>query len=403
MKYWRGYLVAGIIGLFSWLLIGFASSHIVLMDMVYPYITRMLQSFLAGWSGAVDFCVWDVLVSAGMILVLGTAVLMLILRWHPVQWFGWVTAGVSLVFFLNTAIYGLNAYSSPISEDIRLQVSEYTLEELQEAAVYYRDQANALAQDVPRDATGVLATDFDTMNQEAVNSYDKLVYQHSYSLFAAVNAPVKVLPDPESYTEKGLTGTTVPLTGEAAVNPQVPGVGLPHAICHEMAHRMCIPLDRDADIAAFLACSKSDNVSFRYAAYVMAYRTCYLAMIGLAAPEAQTAANQIQAGVHEGVYADMVAYDRFVQNAGEDFLTEMTALYLDIANDEEAEAEPEELEEDPAQRATLCDLLVSWHIQEVVLPLEESQNVRFDPFDENQVDLSGIVNAKVPETVPAGG
>ena len=42
----------------------------------------------------------------------------------------------------------------------------------------------------------------------------------------------------------------------------------------------------------------------------------------------------------------------------------------------------------------VCDLLVNWHIQEVVLPAIEVVESRFDPYDETQVDLSGIVNAR---------
>ena len=44
--------------------------------------------------------------------------------------------------------------------------------------------------------------------------------------------------------------------------------------------------------------------------------------------------------------------------------------------------------------AQVCDLLVNWHIQEVVLPAIEVVESRFDPYDETQVDLSGIVNAR---------
>ena len=42
----------------------------------------------------------------------------------------------------------------------------------------------------------------------------------------------------------------------------------------------------------------------------------------------------------------------------------------------------------------VTDLLVSWHIQQVVIPSqqEDAESV-FDPYDETQVDLSGIVNA----------
>ena len=42
----------------------------------------------------------------------------------------------------------------------------------------------------------------------------------------------------------------------------------------------------------------------------------------------------------------------------------------------------------------LCDQLVSWHLQEIVLPTKVDEKPVFDPFDPNQVDLSGIVNAK---------
>ena len=39
-------------------------------------------------------------------------------------------------------------------------------------------------------------------------------------------------------------------------------------------------------------------------------------------------------------------------------------------------------------------MLVSWHIQTVVLPYITVEESQFDPYDENQIDLSGIVNAR---------
>ena len=41
----------------------------------------------------------------------------------------------------------------------------------------------------------------------------------------------------------------------------------------------------------------------------------------------------------------------------------------------------------------VCDLLVNWHIEQVVLPELAVEVEPFDPYDESQVDLSGIVNA----------
>ena len=37
---------------------------------------------------------------------------------------------------------------------------------------------------------------------------------------------------------------------------------------------------------------------------------------------------------------------------------------------------------------------MNWHIQEVVLPAITVVENQFDPYDETQVDLTGIVNAR---------
>ena len=47
-----------------------------------------------------------------------------------------------------------------------------------------------------------------------------------------------------------------------------------------------------------------------------------------------------------------------------------------------------------ASYGEVCDLLVNWHYQTIVLPTLVEDVKLFDPYDESQVDLSGIVNAK---------
>ena len=54
MKYWRGYLTAGILFACGWALESFAKGHVALMDTIYPYLTRMMQMFLSDWSSAVE-------------------------------------------------------------------------------------------------------------------------------------------------------------------------------------------------------------------------------------------------------------------------------------------------------------------------------------------------------------
>ena len=95
MKYWRGYLIAAIIFVITNIIQKLAATYSDLVDMVYPYLTRTVQTFLAQWSGGMDFCVWQVAVVVLVLIALATVVLMIVLRWNPIQWLGWILTGIA--------------------------------------------------------------------------------------------------------------------------------------------------------------------------------------------------------------------------------------------------------------------------------------------------------------------
>ena len=363
MKYWRGYLTAGILLACTWALREFAKAHSVLVDMIYPYVTRMAQVFLSGWSSGVNFCVWQMLLLALIGLILASAVLMVILKWNPVRWGGWVCAVLAAVVFLNTGLYSLNQFSGPLSEDIRLEETDYNIVELENAAAYYRDQANALADQLPRDVKGdVMFADFKTLALQATKGFESLVYEKSLSVFAGPMEPVKKLGWAGRYTANGVTGVTVGLTGEAAVNPQTPPVLLPFAICREMARRSSIAIERDASFAACLACKENADSQFQYSGLLMSYRYCLKALVELDKVTGEGAAARVIAGESASLTRDLATCDRFYGN-------------------------------NPMKDAKACDLLVSWHIQEIVLPTQVEEEEGFNPLDKTQVDLSDNPNA----------
>ena len=61
MKYFRGYIAAAVLAAFTWALMQFAKTHTRLVDMVYPFFSRLIQSSLADWTGTASFCLWQVL------------------------------------------------------------------------------------------------------------------------------------------------------------------------------------------------------------------------------------------------------------------------------------------------------------------------------------------------------
>ena len=388
MKYLWGYLTAGIFGAITWVLMQFGQRFSTLVDMVYPYVIRNFQGILAQWSGSVDFLLWQVLAVALGVVALTTLVIVVVLRKNIISWAGWMLAIVSFVYMIHTAMFGLNYYAGSLSDDLRMDVSRYAVSELAEATEYYRDKANELAAQVNRDQSGVASfASFQELAKKAGDGFETLTREYYYPVFAGSTEPVKELGWADMYTSMGITGFTCGITGEAAVNPQIPDVSLPFTMCHEMAHRMCIAPERDANFAAFLAASVNDSVEFRYSAYFMAFRYCYNVLATANSTEAAAAAGRISSGIGEQMRKDIQYYDSFFSSKQDTKATKVA----DTVNDTYLKASGDSA--GIRSYGQVCDLLVNWHIKQVVLP-ELTINIDpFDPYDESKVDLSGIVNA----------
>ena len=382
MKYWRGYLVAAVFAAVTWVLSTFAESHKALVDMVYPYVTRLIQNFLAEWCSGVDFCVWQMVIVLFGLLLLTSIVVMIILKWNLFQWLGWVLSGVSLVYMLHVGVYGLNYYAGPLAEDIRLNVTEYTVTELVEATTYFRDQANALASQVPRDDDDhVDYPSFQELALMAEDGFKTLTYEKNLSVFAGSTLPVKELGWEELYTSMGISGISMGLTGEAAVNAGTPAMALPFVMCHEMCHRMCIAQERDANLGAFLACDANADPIFRYSGYFMAFRYCYNSLVSVGTSTAAAAAERIYGGIGDLLMQDLTDYREYyaanMNDKASSVADSVNDAYIKTSGDESG----------IQSYGEVTDLLVSWHIQEIYLPNHKEEDKVFDPLDKNQIDL----------------
>ena len=196
--------------------------------------------------------------------------------------------------------------------------------------------------------------------------------------------PVEELGWADRFTAMGITGITVPLTGESAVNPQIPAVTLPFTMCHEMAHRMAISIEKDANFAAFLACQANESLEFQYSAYFMAYLYCYNTLAEYDTAASNEYMRQITAGVCDELVHDRLNYSNFYSENQKQAATNMA----DTVNDAMIKASGDE--EGIASYENVTDHLVSWHYMQVVLPTQMEEEQIFDPFDTTQVDISGI-------------
>lgn len=389
LKYWRGYIAAAALALLTWGLTKFAAAHGALVDMVYPYVSRLIQDALAEWTSGVSFCLWQVLAVLLVVLFLASIVAMILLKWNVIQWLGWVLSGVCLLWCLHTGMYGLNQYSSSLAEDIRLNVvvSGDSVTPLVNATSYFLDKANELADQVERNDDGSLnAPSFEESAAQAADGFDCLVYEKSYSVFAGSTVPVKKLGWTDMYTAMGISGVTMPFTGEAAVNPTTPSMILPFTICHEMAHRMCIAPERDANLAAFLATTANSDLLYQYSGYFMAFRYCYNSLSSVSTSTAANAANRLYSSINENLRRDLEAYwaycDEFIDDGASDFASSVNNAYIQASGDESG----------VRSYGEVTDLLLSWYWQEIYMPAhaDDEQADSFDPFDPDYVFDEGL-------------
>ena len=351
MKITRNVLLTAGFLLLAGLLIVAADKYYNLLFLFYPSLTREIQGYLATWAAGFDFVVWQrmILIILGLIAV--TLIICILRKKNILNWlFGW-TAVAAVGIFLFMMVWGVNLYAPGIADDMRLEVNDsYSSSELQEAAEYYLASANALAAEVDRDENGLCAIEsFDAAAANVGSGFHNMT-RTCYVFGGSVEAP-KPMAWSSLLRNADVTGMMVPFTGEATVNTELLPVNIPFEMSRQAARRMSIATIEDASFAAILACMSSDDVTYQYAGYYMAYVYCYHALNNT--NPAKVA--QITTNIGDGLKADLIANGTLDGSAPRGYMT--------LSGDElSSEA-----------RNTVADLLVAWHIRQTTPVVEEDE------------------------------
>ena len=130
---------------------------------------------------------------------------------------------------------------------------------------------------VPRDAYGSMTFgSFDTIADTIASGYDVIASENP--IYRSTYAPVKRVRSWYTMSSFGISGMYIPYTAESAVNPDNTVPALPFTMAHEMAHRLMIAPEDEANFSAFLACRANADRRVRYSGYFMAYRYCINAL-----------------------------------------------------------------------------------------------------------------------------
>lgn len=264
----------------------------------YPAFSRWVTAILAGATSIVPFALCELLLVA-LILWFFISLVRAIVKKHIVRWLTGVLLCVCILLTAFVGIWGLNYYAPPMRERLGLSDRQFTVAELKEATVYYRDRANEFADKVMRGDMGVMKEyEFADLAKAAGDGFETL--SQSIEDFDGSTVRVKQLLSSPLQGKLGTTGVFICLTGESCVSTTTHSASMPFTMCHEIGHRMAFAREDEANFAGFLACVANNRPEFQYSGYYAAFRYCYAAL----AQQDPTAAQEVWSGVYGAVARD---------------------------------------------------------------------------------------------------
>ena len=275
----------------------------------YRSASKAVESLLADVTGVVPFAIWDFLTLGLVVWAIVALVRAIRARRSIVPWLSWVALVSALTLSLFCG-WALNHYAPPLSQEIGLDVREYTTDELADATAHYLQSSAELAGEVAREDDGTLSDpDFFGTARLAGRAYTTL--GDTYEVFSGgSDAPAKALllwGTPLLYS--GYVGIFWAPTGESGVPLDCAAGDLGFIMCHEVAHRLGIASEEEANFAAYLACSESDDAYLRYSGEFNAFCYCANALLSQDPERAQQVVSEaLESDYGEG--AALVIRDR---------------------------------------------------------------------------------------------
>lgn len=260
---------------------------------VAEWVVALFLLFCAGYLG---FCVRKLVVGKGERLMVAYRAAM------------GAAAICCTVYFLFTALCGLNYYRHTFAEHAGYDVEEASVdavqrqEELVALAASLADELGRTRAQLGDDADLFDAQpgQFERYARESVEAMRKLAEQYP-ALERPLYSPPKPVIASKLLSYANIGGMFFPFTMESNINVDNPLFVIPWTMAHELAHQCGFMREDEANFIAYLACRQSDDALMRYSGYMLAYDNAISALRRVD-PEAASA---ISLGLSAAVQRDL--------------------------------------------------------------------------------------------------
>ncbi|MFI3249725.1 MAG: DUF3810 domain-containing protein [Eubacteriales bacterium] len=257
------YLPLVLLGLF-WVL----RNNTALISSWVDGCVKPMAKFLATLTDPIPFALGEgalILLAIFVVVWVGFRVRNCVRKRHPLFQLFHLKVLVAVVLWVLVWLFwfwNVLYYVPSFAERTGLDIDPYSVDELYDTTLTYAKEAAKLSTRVPRDDT----LNFDVEQSQYFGSATTLYLplEAEFPFLAMGETSTKPLVLSRFQSHFGFSGMYSPYTGEANVNIDTPSVLHPVTIAHEMAHQRSIAPEQEANFLAIIACSKSDDVIFRY-------------------------------------------------------------------------------------------------------------------------------------------
>lgn len=325
-----------------------AATYLPGFFLLYTPLSRDAAAFLSGVTASFPFPVWQALAVLGLLLLVYSLVRCFAKKRGFLRWVAGVAVCACCLILAFTALWGLNHWAPELEDQLGLDTDNITVSQLSEVTSYFASEANRLADSVPRAADGTMVVDTEAAARTAGTAFSSLAVLNP--LLEGPQDPVKLLLAPELFSRCGTTGLYLCLTGEACVNPDTYPASLPYTMCHEVAHRLTVAGEDEANFCAFLACQASSDPVFQYSGVYSSFVFCYNALSAADPAAADTVWSNLSQQVRQDILGASEYYAAF-EGPLQDAAQQVNDAYLKVCNEEDG----------LDSYGQVTDLLIGWY------------------------------------------
>lgn len=221
----------------------------------YPLIAKMFSWF----SNIIPFSVWDAFWVIFILLIISGLCLLIFRKMKPGKYGLRLLQSLALIYSLFYLVWGFN-YFRPIMET-RLS---WEIQKPDESV--FRSILDSIITNANLSYDSVSAADYPTINILVEESYQKNCSELGINYPNGKRRP-KTMVFSSIFAKMGVNGYFGPFFNEIHLNSHIYPMEYPFVLAHEKSHQFGIAKESEANLAAFVICTTSDDRRLKYSGY----------------------------------------------------------------------------------------------------------------------------------------